>query len=193
MDYLKIFNKNVIKIIEVLSKDRMYLNQISELTGIKSKNNVIKNLNALADLKILHREKNKSNTFYSINFDNQFALILLQLVNIKKLQNLPFNRRKTILEIVETTKPILAVLFGSSAKGDYKKESDIDLLLIYDQRNKTKIKEMQSIGSRFGIRINPIIIGFSELDTRDSTIQHIFKTGYPITGHMFFYEVLKNV
>ena len=39
MDYYKLLNKNVIKTIEVLIDDRLYFNQISELTGIKSKNN----------------------------------------------------------------------------------------------------------------------------------------------------------
>ena len=66
MDYSTV-NRNAIKIIEVLADGRAYLNEIYEKTGIKSKNNLLKNLNSLTDNKILTKEENKSNTFYSLN------------------------------------------------------------------------------------------------------------------------------
>lgn len=40
-------NKNSIKIIEVLSNNRLYFNQIAKLTNIKSKNNLVKNLSLM--------------------------------------------------------------------------------------------------------------------------------------------------
>jgi len=46
MDYT-IINKNSIKIIEILKEGRTYFNEIHEKTGIKSKNNLLKNLNDL--------------------------------------------------------------------------------------------------------------------------------------------------
>ena len=192
MDYYNLLNKNVIKIIKVLGKGRIYFNQISELTGIKSKNNLIKNLNSMAQLKILKKEKNKSNTFYSINYENQLSLVLLQLINTNKLQNLPFERRKAVLEVISVSKPAMAVLFGSTAKGNFKKDSDIDLLLVYDSKNKEIINEIKNISSRYGVKINAVILKFSEINMMDDAIKHIFKTGYPITGYSYFYEVFKN-
>lgn len=192
MDYYNLLNKNVIKIIKVLGKGRLYFNQISELTGIKSKNNLIKNLNSMAQLKILKKEKNKSNTFYSINYENQLSLVLLQLINTNKLQNLPFERRKAVLEVISVSKPAMAVLFGSTAKGNFKKDSDIDLLLVYDSKNKEIINEIKNISSRYGVKINAVILKFSEINMMDDAIKHIFKTGYPITGYSYFYEVFKN-
>lgn len=193
MDYYDILNKNVIKIIDVLKKDRLYFNQIYELTYIKSKNNLLKNLDNLVNLKILNKEKNKSNTFYSINYENQFTLILLQLININKFQNLPFERRKAIIELIKNTKPIMSVLFGSTAKGSFKKDSDIDLLLAYNSKTKDIDNDIKDIGSKYGVRINAVILKFSEINIQDSAIKHIFKTGYPITGYIYFYEALKNV
>lgn len=187
MDYLKLLNKNVIKIIEVLRKDRLYFNQISELTHIKSKNNLLKNLNLMVQMKILKKEKNKSNTFYNINYENQFSLILLQLINISKLQNLPFNRRKAIYEIVVNTRPEMAILFGSTAKGNFKNESDIDLLLYYNTSEKWHENEIKNISSRYEVPINPVIV--QNTDTKNPTIKHIFKTGFPVTGHIYFYEI----
>ncbi|MCK4521689.1 MAG: nucleotidyltransferase domain-containing protein [Nanoarchaeota archaeon] len=193
MDYYKLLNKNVIKITEVLSKGRLYFNQIFESTGIRSKNNLLKNLNLMVQMKTLKKEKNKSNTFYSINYENQLSLVLLQLINVSKLQRLPFNRRKAIFEIVLNTRPEVAILFGSTAKGNFKEESDIDMLLVYNVKPKDSDNKIKQIASRCGVRINAVVIKFSELNTRRDAIKHIFKTGYPVTGYIYFYEVLKNV
>ena len=190
MDYNELLNKNIIKILEVLKKERLYFNQISELANIKSKNNLLKNLNIMTNLKVLKKEKSKGNTFYNINYENNLALILLQLINTIKLQNLPFERRKAVQELIQKTKPVMAVLFGSTAKASFKKESDIDILLIYNA--KIQNKQIKEISSKYGVKINPIIIKFSELDMRNETLKHILKTGYPIVGHIYFYEVFKN-
>lgn len=193
MDYCKLLNKNVIKIIEALSKGSLYFNQISELTGIKSKNNLLKNLSLMVKLNILIREKNKSNTFYSINYNNRFSLTLLELKNMNKFQNLPFERRKALTEVINFIKPLIAVVFGSTAKGNFKKGSDIDILLACHPKIKDINGKVHEIGSRYGVKINAIIVNFFEVNINDATIKHILKTGYPIAGYEYFYSMLKNV
>ncbi|MFH1053526.1 MAG: nucleotidyltransferase domain-containing protein [Candidatus Woesearchaeota archaeon] len=194
MDYHNLINKNVIKIIESLKKDRLYFNQIHEATGIKSKNSLVKELNKLTQSKILIREKNKSNTFYSINLKNRFSLALLEVINSGRFQTLPFERREAINEVIEITKPMLAILFGSTAKGSYGKESDMDLLLIYngDYKRVYNPERVDEISARYGLKIKPIIMRASELKMHDSTIKHIFETGYPLTGHIYFYGFMES-
>lgn len=189
MDY-NIINKNSIKIIMALKGSQLYFNQISESTGIKSRNNLVKNLGIMAKAGILKKEKNKSNTFYEINYDNNIALSILNLINNFNFQNLPFERRKAIEEVIVLFKPNLAVLFGSTAKGDFKKQSDIDLLFVYNRKDNIKVNE---IASRYGVKINPIIMEFNELDKKNETIRHILKTGYPLTGHVYFYKILRDI
>ncbi len=192
-NYYNAINKNTLKIVETLSKGKLYFNQIYELSGIKSKNNILKNLNLMEVLKVVKKEKRKGNTFYSINHENSFSTILMQVGNIIKFQVLPFERKRAIEEVIDKTKPTLSILFGSTAKGNFKKDSDIDLLFVFNSIP-NKIKEnINNISSRYGIRINPIIIKFQNLDLKNEGIKHIFKTGYPISGYNYFYEVLKNV
>lgn len=189
MDY-NLINKNVLKIIEVLGGERLYFSQISEKTGIKSRNNLVKNLNIMVKLGILKKEQNKSNTFYEINYENNITLSILNLINFFNFQKLPFDRRKAIEETLILFKPNLAVLFGSTAKWNFTKQSDIDLLFVYNKKEKIDAKE---IASRYGVKINTVIMEFNELDLKNETIRHILKTGYPLAGYIYFYKILKNI
>lgn len=193
MDYLDILNKNVIRILDVLKKERLYFNQIYERTKIKSKNNLVKNLNLMTKLNILKKEKNKSNTFYKINYDNIFSLNLIQLINTNRFQNLPFERKMAVTELIAKTSPLISVLFGSTAKGNFKKDSDIDILLVYNSKMKDNDAEIEEISSKYGIKINHVTLKLSGLNTKDNTVKHILLTGYPITGHVYFYKVFKDV
>lgn len=193
MDYNNILNKNVLKIIESLRKNRLYLNQIYEETKIKSKNNLLKNLDIMRKLNIVKMEKSKGNTFYSINYDNNIAITLLQVIDMIKLQNLPFERRKAILEVAEKVKPTLAILFGSTAKNNFKEHSDIDILLVDNNALNQNDKKIGEIGRRYGIKINSVALRFENFNIGDDTMKHIIKTGYPITGGIYFYNEYKKI
>ncbi len=191
MDY-NIFNKNTLKITQVLmeAENKLYLNQIYELTKIKSKNNLVKNLNMLVNFNILEKEKNKSNTFYSLNYENILTLSFFKIINTIKLQKLPFERRKAIEESLILTKPNMAVLFGSTAKKNFTRQSDIDILFVYNEKTKINLSE---ISGRYGVKINIISLKFDELDEKSETIRHILKTGYPLTGNLYFYKILNRI
>src|SRR3989344_8365244 len=149
MDYSNV-NRNAIKIIEVLADGRAYLNEIYEKTGIKSKNNLLKNLNSLTNHKILIKEENRSNTFYSLNFKNNVLVALLNLINKTKFESLSFDVKKGTMEAIFTSKPRIAILFGSYAKRSYTKKSDVDLLF-FDAIEKKMVNE---ISSKYGIKLN---------------------------------------
>ena len=93
MDY-SIFNRNSIKLIEVLREGKAYFSEICEKTGIKSKNNLLKNLNLLTSSKILIKEEKKANTFYSINYSNNILIAILNFINQAKFENLPFHVKR---------------------------------------------------------------------------------------------------
>ena len=193
MDYNKITNKNAIKILEDLEGKRLYFSQIHELTKIKSKNNLVKNLDLLAEFNILKKEKGKGNTFYSINYDNFVAITSLQLINSIKFYSLPFERRKAVEELTGSLKPVIAVLFGSTAKGGFKKESDVDLLIVFKDKKEKYYETVKKVSSKYGIRLNPVIISLDEFFSPNDALKHIIKTGYPIAGYNYFYEQYKKI
>jgi len=188
MDYSNI-NKNALKIIEVLMGVRAYFNEIYEKTKIKSKNNLLKNLNLLTHDKILTKEESKSNTFYSINYQNNVSIALLNLINKIRFEKLPFAIKKSISETICNSQPRIAVLFGSYAKRNYKKESDVDLIF-FDAVKKKGVKE---ISGKYGVKLNIIFMGLDELQRDNEALSHIIKTGYPLIGEEYFYNEAKKI
>ena len=173
MDYKQI-NKNSLKIIEVIKEGRAYFNEIHKRTGIKSKNNFSKNLNLLTLSNILIKEENKSNTYYSINYSSSLVISLLNLINKNRFEKLPFNVKKSILASIFSLKPRIAILFGSYAKENYKKESDIDLLFF--DALKEKKESIKDISRNYGVQINPVFMELKELNLKSESLMHIFKT-----------------
>src|SRR3989338_3919289 len=89
--------------------------------------------------------------------------------------------------------PIIAFLFGSTAKGLETEGSDIDLLFIENEKIDTNNAENET-EALTGIKINVLQISLQEFKKElkikeDHIIQTALKTGYPITNHIFFYEV----
>ena len=188
MDYSNV-NRNALRIIEVLADGRAYINEIYEKTGIRSKNNLLKNLNSLTNNKIFIKEENKSNTFYSLNLKNNVLVALLNLINKIKFESLPFDVKKGIMEAIFSSKPRVAILFGSYAKKNYAKKSDVDLIF-FDAVEKKGINE---ISSKYGIKLNITFMRMNELQKDNESLSHIIKTGYPIVGGEYFYNESEKI
>ncbi|MDO8563775.1 MAG: nucleotidyltransferase domain-containing protein [Nanoarchaeota archaeon] len=194
MDYSKLLTSATLKVLEVFKKEKLYLNQIAELTKMKSRSNLISTLRKLVKGNILKEEKTKGNTFYSLNYDNRITLTLLQLLCTSKLYNLPFEYRKAIEEIEKSNFSHIIFLFGSVAKNTFTKESDLDLLLIYnDSGDMRAAQTAKGIGKKYGITVNPTLISLAELRRPSDSLKHILQTGYPVFGYIQFYDIYKQI
>ena len=117
----------------------------------------------------------------------------------KRLNELPITRKRAITEFLDKlkAKPLICVIFGSTAKGTYNKESDIDLLLIYNEKEVGDSKLKKDIEAVTSANIQDLIISYDSfkeqiLKEEDSVIVHAIKTGFVMSGHYYFYkEVLK--
>ena len=185
MDYI---NKNSLKIVEALEEKELYFNELHEKTKIKSKNNLLKNLKVLVEKQILIRRKNKSNTFYKLNYSNLLTLSSLDFLNKEKFEKLPFPAKKSILDLIYSMKPKIAILFGSYAKGNFKTESDIDLVFIDSKTDKKFLKETED---KYGATLNIVFLDFNEFNSENVSLTHILKTGFPLVGKEYFYDKRK--
>jgi predicted nucleotidyltransferase len=117
-----------------------------------SKGSANKILRWLADLDFLSRERRGRMVFYKLNIKNPAVKQLKILSNVWRL-------REFINENREKSKKI--VLFGSCAEGTDVGESDIDLLIIAEEK-----KLLNQAVSKFNLRserkISPIILDMEE-------------------------------
>jgi len=120
-------------------------------------------LRSFANLGLLSREKQGRMLFYKANMDNPVVKQLKILFTLFRLDDL-----------IEQAKPLSdrIILFGSCAEGTDVKESDIDLLLLTDEKPQLS-HVIHRFNTRSQKRIAPIIldrVGFSKLKREDSAL-----------------------
>lgn len=154
-------------------------------------------LKALEKDGILKSEKDGNQKKYCLK-SNYKTCAVFQLFDLEKLNALPSIRRNAIKYFLDDLKekPLIAFVFGSTAKGTFKENSDLDLLLITNSKINTEEAE-KNAEALTGIRISTFqmrLESFSkELKLKeDPVIQSAIASGYPVLNNIYYYEVLYN-
>jgi len=154
-------------------------------------------------LKILEKEDLLKSIFegnlrkYSIT-SSRALFALFSIFDIERFGKLPGLRKDAVDFFMSALpeKPIIAVLFGSTAKGSYTKESDIDILLIVNKKINTE-KAEDYADSQTGIKISCFQINYLSFQKElkleeDKVFASAINTGYPITNHVLYYSEVLN-
>lgn len=196
-----IFGKGKEKILECFYRNRdksLYFSEILRETNL-TPNTTLKHLKTFLENKIIYSTKKIGNTFYKINIQNPQIYSLFSYFDYKRLEELPSARKRAINEFLNNLpiKPLIALIFGSTAKKNFTSESDIDILLIFNQKEKDNLKLKNEIEAITGKNLQTFIIDigyFKEqlLHEEDKLIIQAIKTCFVVTGHDKFYkEILK--
>jgi predicted nucleotidyltransferase/DNA-binding transcriptional ArsR family regulator len=185
------------KILECFYKNRdqeLYFSEILRLTKL-TPNTTLKHLRILESNKILISNKKIANTFYKINNKNPLIYSIFSHFDYILLNQLLNPRRRAIIDFIEQikVKPLIILVFGSTAKKTYTSESDIDILLIYNKKELKNNKVRLNIEAITGSNIQEFIISYDYfkeqvLKGEDSVITHAIKTGFIVLGHYYFYK-----
>lgn len=177
-------------------KEKIHLREIARRTAL-NENSATRFLKQLEKQQILKSERDGNLKKYSLKFNIKTA-VLLTYLDIEKFNKLPAIRRNAIEYFLKhlTEKPIIAIVFGSTAKETFTEKSDVDILLIVNKKIKTQ-KAEQYAEAQTGINISPIQITYQEFMKEkkmkeDPVIQAAVETGYPMTNHILWYEVIYN-
>lgn len=175
---------------------RLHLREIARKAKLHEPSTT-KFLNALEKDNILKSEKDGNQKKYSIR-PNYKTYALFQLFDLEKLNSLPNIRKNAIKYFLDALKekPIIAFAFGSTAKGIFKADSDIDLLIITNSKINTSEAE-KNAESLTGIRMSVFQMGLAafrkEIKIKDDpVIQAAISSGYPVLNNMYYYEALYN-
>ncbi|GIU68818.1 MAG: hypothetical protein KatS3mg002_0054 [Candidatus Woesearchaeota archaeon] len=91
--------------------------------------------------------------------------------------------------------PFIALLFGSYAKGNQTKHSDIDILIICEEKREN---QMQEVLDFFPLKIHPTIVNFEDfikmLKTKEFNVAiEAVKNNIILIGIEDYYRLLENV
>lgn len=156
-------NKIPLRLFKLFSdnpRDSFYIEEVRKKLRI-AKSSVIKWIHFLENEELLLSKRIGKTIIYSLNFDNPFVKQLRILFVLSELQGV--KKMKGFCDSV--------YLFGSSARGEFLKDSDIDLLVV-SNNNITKItSELRKIKTSRSIK--PIILSpfdYSMLSRNDPAL-----------------------
>ena len=152
------------KILEVFMSDpakEIHLREISRLSKV-SLNNVSDTLRQFVKDGLFKRRKVSNMSFFKPNLGNEDLLKLFEYLELKRKKEF-YNRNKSIARLLEkyTANVIelskrqiqLVVLFGSVARGEWVKGSDIDILTVSSNKDSDAI----DILNKAKIDVSPLL------------------------------------
>ncbi len=116
-----------------------------------------------------------------------------------KLHTFPGKVHAAINEFLEELeiKPLIALIFGSYAKGNFTKESDIDILLVFQKLE--NVKEIENTAKRISMRTNtkisPVYVNYNNFERNFLNKNHDFSKEIRqdviiILGIEYYYSLL---
>lgn len=155
-----------LKVVDFLARNmdkKLTINGVSKSTG-EHYSFVHRTINKLAKDGVIKKEKAGKAYLCSLNFENEKTLILLQLSEIEKRNELyeKNGELRIILEdfvrSAEKQSGVASiVLFGSYSKGAASRGSDIDILLV-SSKNFRAEKITKEMYAKYGKEINTIVM-----------------------------------
>ncbi len=146
-----------IKIIDCLDKNKkgIHIREIARLVKT-SLNNTIRNINILEQQNAIKKEK-EGNLIRIKLKKNPMTIAHLKQAHTENFLDLPKKVTNAIDEFLDelNKKPLIALIFGSYAKGNFTDRSDIDTLLVFQEINNPK--DIENTAKRISMRTNTII------------------------------------
>jgi len=175
---------------------KLHLREIARQTQLFEPS-VSRFLNSLEKDRILKSKKDGNLKKYSIKKTIR-TYFLFEAFDLERFEKLPSIRRNAIKIYLENLpdKPIFAILFGSTAKGTYQEDSDIDILLVTNDKISAEKAEKETNAltamktSTFQITYKDFLI--DKKMKEDKVVQSAINSGYPLINHIQYYEVLHN-
>lgn len=162
--------------------------------GIPSVKN---HLNKLLKDRVIFQIREGRNLKFFLNFKSSKIVSYLYSVESLRLEKLPVARSAVsdLLSALEN-KPVIALIFGSYAKGDYRESSDLDILLVFNKIKKDIEEKAKIVTARYSIRVQPVYLTWEEFkrkffDAKDVFIKEIKRSKILVSG-IEYWVMLEN-
>lgn len=116
--------------------------------------------------KLIKQKKAGNQINYFLDYSKGELTPLLDTVEHSRSERLPIKVRLSVNDFLKELKdkPVIALIFGSHANGTYTKNSDIDILLVFQKIEDSKQIEntAKKIGLKTNTQLNPIYLSYKE-------------------------------
>lgn len=189
-----IFRESAYGIVKLFYNNRnknIHLREIARKLRL-NESTVSSRLNELVKAGILTSEKDAN--LKKFRMKKKAAALFFPFYDEEKLEQLPLLRKNAVKEYLDALeeKPLLMVVFGSTARGNFTEKSDIDILEIRSRKtDSTKAKKHSEAIT--GIHIQVVQMTEKEFakemkEKNEPVIQSALETGFPVFNQKYFYE-----
>jgi len=191
--------KTKLKMIGLLEqhKNGIHLREISRLlkTGLP---NVKRYSNLLEKENVIKKQKDVNLVKLRLK-ESPRTIAYLKQVNTERLMALPKMIQTAVNDFLSELepKPLIAIIFGSYAKGNYTKDSDLDFLLIFQRlENEKQIENTaKKISMRTNTDISPVYLNYKNfeanfLDKKHDFSKEIRQNAIILSGTEIYYPLL---
>lgn len=193
--------KTSLKLLAELFKDPLH--EFKEIELIKKskvgKGSAADIINELIEENIILERRAGKTKLVSLNMRNMYVFLLKNLFDNKKMLSLNENKVASVILFKNNVKRYikLMLIFGSSIAGTANKKSDIDILVISDNKNLHNVnKERKKIEELFGERLNIHCFTEEEIKTKiksDMFIKNALLKGVLLYGYDLGKELFSNI
>lgn len=186
------------KILELFYKNKnapLHLREISRQIKL-GEGPVTRHLNYLVKKTVLRFEREANLKKFCIS--QKFIPRIFPLYDIERFDALTLLRKNAVKNYISelTKKPVFVIVFGSTAKGTFKEQSDIDLLVVFNEKT-NDTQAVKFAESQTGMQISTIQMTLDKFKKelklkQEPVIQSALETGFPVYNNQYFYEVTTN-
>jgi predicted nucleotidyltransferase len=174
----KMYDKTEFKILEqVYLSPGIHKRELSKKLGLGMPS-IDYSIRKIGNLITQKKFGNQNN--YFLNYSKEMLSSALYVVEFLRLQRLPGNIILSIYDFLKelNEKPVISFLFGSYARQDYTKTSDIDILLVF--QNIDDCRGIETLAKKISLKtntqINPIYLSYQEFkDSFHNPTKDFFK------------------
>lgn len=163
--------QSILSVLYIHPDESYYLRQLSRMTGIQM-GALQRELKQLSDSGIIHRSAQGKQVYFQANKDcpifDELKGIIIKTVGIADVL------RSALSSLEENI--CAALVYGSFARGDERKGSDIDLLVVGNVTFKEVVSSLNSAQQTIGREINPAVYPAGEFRKRIRERHHFLSS-----------------
>ncbi|RLE40654.1 hypothetical protein DRZ77_01570 [Candidatus Woesearchaeota archaeon] len=146
-------------------------------------------LNKLIKKRLVKSRREGRNLKFYINYKNKLVIPSLYNIEYSRILKLPKHVQDAVFDFLKIlkNKPVLSLIFGSYAVGDYTKQSDLDILLVFNEAEEEIEEKAKIISGRCNVKLEPVYLSWREFskkffDRKDEFMKQIKNNKILING-----------